>query len=731
MPEPKPGSDEVLKVVFMVNKKADQNYFKTVSSSIPLSSIIQDLIERYKLTGAVNDYALVIQKSDKLKEYKIVTEKNKCEMNANIVELSDSPAIASQKILQKISDVTTDSKDLETVLKDLKDMSVDATFSAEFIAQKGLEVLMKGVSTKFRVNELGLVLHSVQSLLEHEISDAGDQVDGVTNITEPDTEFIKQLADLTCKESKEPTWSLAIRCGLMILAMFVRENKARDVIDQHLAFPNLISLLGHNDVCIQLASLGLINSLLASLGQDRKRDMVRCLHEKTARFIIIDHLLTKDKDGTMANQLYQLQYHMLSLLHTRLHTPMQPMDSNSIQKIKDLRSIAFDTGSPGLKKDGKYNQDYTKLGFKNNIDPSNDFMNTPPGILALDCMEHFAKQHQEKYMKVVLENSCRQDNHECPFVESSCELVTLLAEILGVGKPQIPNNTRYHEMFFKVEQPFEEFYSYCIVILNKTWRDMRATRLDFTKVLDVVREQLEASLMPDNIKERPKTFDQFRCNVKSYAEISKKWQSDAKSRDAWEKSKPVAELRQHLQVEIEELIRQQRENYIVEGTRFNRIKKTGEQVKSQYKYVKLHTNQKTIYVGDWNHDKTVPTIDDLEPRLYVADIRDIKTGLNCEFIKDYKKEYKEQYTKLALSLIGDNVSLLDLVAPDEQAHNYWVDGLNSLLRRQMDSPDYHKERTILTNTEIKLRLLDLEGVDLPTEAPPIPDLPSDFNFASC
>ena len=50
--------------------------------------------------------------------------------------------------------------------------------------------------------------------------------------------------------------------------------------------------------------------------------------------------------------------------------------------------------------------------------------------------------------------------------------------------------------------------------------------------------------------------------------------------------------------------------------------------------------------------------------------------------------------------------------------------------REMKSDDYEKEKEILTHMEIKLRLLDLEGVDLPTEAPPIPPPPKDFNFAS-
>jgi len=120
----------------------------------------------------------------------------------------------------------------------------------------------------------------------------------------------------------------------------------------------------------------------------------------------------------------------------------------------------------------------------------------------------------------------------------------------------------------------------------------------------------------------------------------------------------------------------------------------------------------------------------LEPKLYVADVVDIKTGSDCEFTKEFKTKDKDQYARLAFSLVGENVSLLDLVAPDEQTHNYWVDGMNTLLGRDMSSSDYNKEKNILTNMEIKLRLLDLEGVDLPEDAPPIPPPPSDFNFAS-
>jgi len=723
MPEPSPhrSSSETLKVVFMVDRKPDH---QNIPSNNPLSSIVQDLVERHKIGGKAEDYCLVIQKNEKFSEFKIITEKDKTEMHTRVIELCDSPAVSSQKLLTTITSLSTEAAELRRALEALHEMCGDPTFGSVFLQSGGLDILTRGVSAgKFREEELGLVLHAINSLLDHNLSED----------LQPDQEFVKTLAELANKDTKN---SLALRCALSILSLLVKDGQALEMIDQKVAFPNLTAWLGHNDLSIQLASLGLVNSLLAKVGLERKKDMVRSLQDRTARTMVMDHLIPKAEQKNemmlpLRHQLYLLQHHMLSLLQTRLDTPIMTQDPSYLQKIKDLRSTAFDTGSPGIKNNNKYAQDYTKLGFKNVKDPSMDFLETPPGILALDCMHYFSRHHLEKYMKVVLENSCRQDSHECPFVESSCALVTLLTELLGVGSPPLTNNTRFHEMLFKYEEPFEEFFSYCVVILNKTWRDMRATRQDFSKVFDVVREQLESSLLSEK-HDRPKTFDQFKSNVRSYGEISKQWQTDAKNRDTWEKNKSVKELETHLEPEIKDLIRQQRANFMVEGTRFLRNKKTGESVKSQQcRYVKLHANHKTIYVGDWSSDKNLPTLEDLEPRLHVADIREVKIGQDCDFLKEYKKDFQQLHSKLALSLMGDNTSLLDLVAPDEQTFNYWVDGIDTLLMKEMKSEDYKREKEILTSMEIKLRLLDLEGVDLPTEAPPIPPPPKDFNFASC
>lgn len=86
------------------------------------------------------------------------------------------------------------------------------------------------------------------------------------------------------------------------------------------------------------------------------------------------------------------------------------------------------------------------------------------------------------FLKVVLENSCRADEHECPFGRTSVELVRLLCEVLRIGEAPSEQGHHYHPMFFTTDHPFEEFFCVCIVLLNKTWKEMRATKEDFVKV---------------------------------------------------------------------------------------------------------------------------------------------------------------------------------------------------------------------------------------------------------
>lgn len=74
---------------------------------------------------------------------------------------------------------------------------------------------------------------------------------------------------------------------------------------------------------------------------------------------------------------------------------------------QELRKIAFEIETNGnndginrKQQLGAFSKDFKKLGFKYDTNPSLDFSETPPGMLALDCMYYFAKNRVEAYTKV-------------------------------------------------------------------------------------------------------------------------------------------------------------------------------------------------------------------------------------------------------------------------------------------------------------------------------------------
>lgn len=64
------------------------------------------------------------------------------------------------------------------------------------------------------------------------------------------------------------------------------------------------------------------------------------------------------------------------------------------------------------------------------------------------------------------------------------------------------------------------------------------------------------------------------------------------------------------------------------------------------------------------------------------------------------------------------------------AHQYciWTDGLNALLGKEMTSELTKSDMDTLVTMEIKLRLLDLENVQIPDVPPPLPKEPKDYDF---
>ncbi|MCI4380340.1 hypothetical protein PGIGA_G00238910 [Pangasianodon gigas] len=443
--------------------------------------------------------------------------------------------------------------------------------------------------------------------------------------------------------------------------------------------------------------------------------------------LMLCEILRIGEPHEMAHYLYVLQSVCLNHLEARMRTALDSFNQEQREALHSLRQAVFETeGDGSLSNERRRSlcaKEFKKLGFSNNSNPGQDLSRTPPGLLALDTMTYFASRYPDAYSRFVLENSSREDKHECPFARSSIQLTLMLCEILRIGEPPSETGSNYHPIFFAQDRLLEELFCICIQLLNKTWKEMRATQEDFDKVMQVVREQITRTL-----SSKPTSLELFKnkVNALNYSEILKLRQTERLHQEET-LAPPVLELKERLKPELLELIRQQRLNRLCHGTLFRKISSRRRQDKLWY--CRLSPNHKVLHYGDVEEETEMPSIESLQDKIPVADIKALLIGKDCPHMKDNKGKQTKEMLDLAFSITYDVEEYsLNFVASSRTDFCLWTDGLNVLLGKEMSSESMRSELEILLSMEIKLRLLDLENVPIPDSAPPIPKPPSNFNF---
>uniref|UniRef100_A0A672LFN0 Engulfment and cell motility 2 n=2 Tax=Sinocyclocheilus grahami TaxID=75366 RepID=A0A672LFN0_SINGR len=523
--------------------------------------------------------------------------------------------------------------------------------------------------------------------------------------------------------------SILQRSLAILESMVLNSHSLYQRVAQETTVAQLITHLQVSNQEIQTYAIALINALFLKTPEDRRQEMASTLAQKHLRGIILNHIIRGNRPvkAEMAHQLYVLQVLTFNLLEERMMTKMDPNDQTQRDIIFELRRIVFDGDSDPSgteKRKAIYTKDYKMLGFTNPVNPAMDFTQTPPGMLALDNMLYLAKVHQDTYIRIVLENSSREDKHECPFGRSAIELTRVLCDILQVG--ELPNEgcNDFHPMFFTHERAWEEFFCVCIQLLNKTWKEMRATAEDFNKVMTVVREQITRALAM-----KPPSLEQLRVKLRSlsYAEVLRLRQSERMSQDDFQ-SPPIIELRERIQPEILELIKQQRLSRLCEGSCFRKLANRRRQEK--FWFCRLSLNHKVLHYGDLDESTQgeVP-FELLTDTIPVSDIKAVLTGKDCPHMKEKSalKQNKE-VLELAFSILYDPDEALNFVATNKYEYCIWTDGLSALLGKELGSDLTRSDLDTLMSMEMKLRLLDLENITIPEAPPPVPKEPSTYNF---
>uniref|UniRef100_A0A672ZEZ6 ELMO domain-containing protein n=1 Tax=Sphaeramia orbicularis TaxID=375764 RepID=A0A672ZEZ6_9TELE len=599
-------------------------------------------------------------------------------------------------------------------LKELASVSTDVTFAQEFISRDGHLLLVKIVEDS---HEYVIVMSLTAVIMTHTLTGFMELMDhGIVSWENLSSIFIKKIASFVNGKSSDASIQ---QVSLDILESMVLSSHSLFLQVKHeVTMERLIAHLQVTNQQIQTKAMALLMALLQTAG-DSDRQVLLLSHFQKCHFLL--------RADEMAHYLYVLQSVTLNHLEPRMKTPLDCYSQEQRDILHGLRQAAFETESENSlsheRRRSLCAKEFKKLGFSNNSNPGQDLVRTPPGLLALDTMFYFAARYPDAYSRFVLENSSREDKHECPFARSSIQLTLILCEILRIGEPPSETGSNYHPIFFSQDRLMEELFCVCIQLLNKTWKEMRATQEDFDKVMQVVREQITRTL-----SSKPTSLELFKnkVNALNYSEILKLRQTERLHQEET-LAPPVLELKERLKPELLELIRQQRLNRLCQGTMFRQISSRRRQDKLWY--CRLSPNHKMLHYGDVEEDMENPPIETLQKQIPVADIKGLLTGKDCPHMKENKGKQTKEVLDLAFSITYDVEEYsLNFIAPSRTDFCLWTDGLSVLLGREMSSESMRSELEILLSMEIKLRLLDLENVPIPDSAPVVPKPPSNYNF---
>uniref|UniRef100_A0A8C7KPM3 Engulfment and cell motility 3 n=2 Tax=Oncorhynchus kisutch TaxID=8019 RepID=A0A8C7KPM3_ONCKI len=643
-----------------------------------------------------------------------LSQRNRLDIkNGCILRLTKAPGRCAEDLYKGIqssdSDVRCDS------LKQLACVSTDVTFAQEFISRNGHSLLVKIVEDA----------HEAPLIMAHTLTGFMELMDhGIVSWENVSAVFIKKIASFvnaTVLDASIQQVSLAI-----LESMVLSSSSLFQQVKQEVTLERLLSQLQVTNQQIQTKAMALLMALLQTAGHADRQVQ----HGISLSFLSplpnIIHSSASVGDE-MAHYLYVLQSVTLNHLESRMRMPLDSYNQDQREILHGLRQAAFETESENSlsheRRRSLCAKEFKKLGFSNNSNPGQDLLRAPPGLLALDTMAHFASRYPDAYSRFVLENSSREDKHECPFARSSIQLTLILCEILSIGEPPSETGSDYHPIFFAQDQLLDELFCICIQLLNKTWKEMRATQEDFDKVMQVVREQITRTL-----SSKPTSLELFKnkVNALNYSEILKLRQTERLHQEET-LAPPVLELKERLRPELLELIRQQRLNRLCQGTLFRKISSRRRQDKLWH--CRLSPNHKVLHFGDVEEESETPTIESLQEKIPVADIKALLMGKDCPHMKEHKGKQTKEVLALAFSVTYDVEEYsLNFIASSRTDFCLWTDGLSVLLGRDMSSECMRSELETLLSMEIKLRLLDLENVPIPDSAPPVPKPPSNFNF---
>ena len=690
-----------------------------VAQNLPLASIIRDVCVQWNVENPkmyTFKYADLPPSSaaSASGRFGYITEENRSKLkNGDILRLTLTPPIAAEGVYAKVRSKSNDER--TKAVNDLLKLSKDYSFALEFIKLDGITCLTSLVEASQLVNDveieqLGNILGAFTELMEH----------GIVSWDSLTENFVKKLINFIDKSlmSHEYFRPNVVSKSLSILESIVlNSSKFYQTVSNELSVSTPIPFLAKSSQEVKYNTLAFINAMIAKAQNrhDVMRELALNAFSRNLHESILNHF-HGEVPQEIAHELYVYQCHVMNMVEGRMKMKFVSGDPKMEEDVRLLPARAFPDEYSGHKSRAPISdQHWKQLGFVTG-DPQDEFSETPPGILALDCMVHFAKSKHDTFTKLLFSYA----ECQCPFAQTSIALTKVLCQIFRIGEPPSDLGYEFIPVLVWSEEPFKEVFCITIQLIFKTWREMRASVLDLEKVMVVVTKQITTVLQGGGPSLT--SFDVFRQRLfdLSYKKITQTEESSQLLDENVLKSGPVQELVEHIKPELMLLIREERLRHLIEGQSFPRSSRR----RDQYFYCRLSQNHKMLHFGDTTSATQAPPIESLDKKIQVSEMR-LEVGQNCPHFATIKRGHAA--TNI-FSVFYEGDEHLDFIAPNETVFNIWVDGLSSLCGRMMPSKASVEDLETLMNMELKIRLLDIENVTIPSGPPAIPKEPADYDF---
>lgn len=682
--------------------------------SVPLVSILKDVASRWEIEKPERySFKYFDLKKDSKGKFGYITEENRHELkNGDILCIAPSPSCQAKETYDKI---TGDPQLRVKGVEELLSLSRDSTFAVEFISMNsgnGIQSLIN-MAEKTQLtpgtdkDNLANVLGAFQELMEH----------GIISWDTVGENFVKKIINFVERLRSQDYYHppIAYRCMGILESVVLNSSLRYQIVIREVFASSLIEFISKGSPDVTHFTLALINALLTK--SDNQSEVLRELSMNNFSRVIHDHILQQAKgevDRDIAHQLSIYQSFILNQVEGRMKTSFK--DGNP-QYEDLLRQLAYRAFPDDYRSKGQVSEQHWKqLGFSQS-NPREDFKECPPGLLALDCMEYLARCKHDIYTRLLF----AQMDNPCPFAQTSVALTKVLCSLFRIGEQPVDIGyvTEFIPLLILTEDPFKEIFCITIQLLFKTWREMRAGILDLEKVTAVVLKQITmvmhsqdtSTLMSSEVL-RNRLFEL------SYKKITESEEQSQLLDENVLKSRPVQDLRLKITPEIYELVKKERLNHLVQGAAFPKI---GARRRDQQFYCRLSPNHKILHFGD-SAGQMAPPLEALDNKIQVSEMR-LVTGNECPHAERIRKG-----TNLLFSIFYNSSEHLDFCASTETVYNIWVDGLSVLLEKRMPSKAAEEDLETLLNMDLKLRLLDLEGITIPNQPPPKPSEPINFDF---